>query len=258
MSAGVGQVRQQTFRFCEFELDLPFQTLSHRGVRAKLQKQPFQVLELLVQRAPEIVSREEIRRHVWGDAVYIDATQSINFCIRQIRLALGDTSAGPRFIETLPRQGYRFIATLDEIPGNTGISEHVPVQESRPEIAIRRWLIPGLLALVALAAIIGVGAGLGKRETGLGVAEIRPVSTFPGDEREPSLSRTVAKLLFHGEARRETTGTSTLCFWGNKIHCVLLLIPRRTPIQLGLRMASTLRSSAAVVVPGQTSWSFRL
>ena len=91
------------------------------------------MLELLVQRAPEIVSREEIRRHVWGDAVYIDATQSINFCIRQIRLALGDTSAGSRFIETLPRQGYRFDSRhSDEIPGNTGIPESVPVQESRP------------------------------------------------------------------------------------------------------------------------------
>ena len=108
---------QQTFRFCGFELDLSNQTLSQHGVRAKLQKQPFQVLQLLVQRAPEVVSREDIRRQVWGDAVYIDATQSINFCIRQIRLALGDTSARPRFIETLPRQGYRFIANLDEIPG---------------------------------------------------------------------------------------------------------------------------------------------
>jgi DNA-binding winged helix-turn-helix (wHTH) protein len=143
MAAGVGQVGQQTFRFGEFELDVSSQTLSHRGVRAKFQKQPFQVLELLVQRAPEIVSREEIRRHVWGDAVHIDATQSITFCIRQIRLALGDTSAGPRFIETLPRQGYRFIATLDEIPESNGISAHVPVQKSRTEIVSRRWLIPG-------------------------------------------------------------------------------------------------------------------
>jgi DNA-binding winged helix-turn-helix (wHTH) protein len=189
-------VGQQTFRFYEFELDVSSQTLSHRGVRAKFQKQPFQVLELLVQRAPEIVSREEIRRHVWGDAVYIDATQSINFCIHQIRLALGDTSAGPRFIETLPRQGYRFIATLDEIPGKTGISERVPVQESRPKIALRRWLVPGLFALVALVTIIGVCIMLAKRETASGVVGIRPVTTFPGDEREPSLSPDGRQVAF--------------------------------------------------------------
>jgi hypothetical protein len=69
MVAGAGRARQHTIYFGEFELDLSSQTLSHDGVRAKLQRQPFQVLELLVQRAPAIVSREEIRRHVWGDAV---------------------------------------------------------------------------------------------------------------------------------------------------------------------------------------------
>jgi DNA-binding winged helix-turn-helix (wHTH) protein len=79
MAAGAGRARQHTIYFGEFELDLSSQTLSHDGVRAKLQRQPFQVLELLVQRAPAIVSREEIRRHVWGDAVNIDATQSIKF-----------------------------------------------------------------------------------------------------------------------------------------------------------------------------------
>src|SRR5689334_720376 len=112
MAGGAGQARQQTIRFGEFELDVSRQTLSRGGVRAKLQRQPFQVLELLLERAPGIVSREEIRRHVWGDEVHIDAKQSINFCIRQIRLALGDTSAKSRFIETLPRQGYRFVAPL--------------------------------------------------------------------------------------------------------------------------------------------------
>ncbi len=193
-------MEQQTFRFCDFELDLPNRTLSHHGVRAKFQKQPFQVLELLVQRAPEIVSREEIRQHVWGDAVYIDATQSINFCIRQIRLALGDTSARPRFIETLPRQGYRFIATLDETPGNTPISEHVPVQESRREIAIRRWLISGLVALVAFVAVISVA--LGRRETASSVVGIRPVTTFPGDEREPSLSPDGRQVAFSWEGKK--------------------------------------------------------
>src|SRR5262245_54287026 len=118
------QARQQNIRFGEFELDVFRQTLTHGADRAKLQKQPFQVLELLVQRAPGIVSREELRRHVRRDAVYNDARQSMNFLIRQIRLALGDTSASPRFIETLPRQGYRFLAPLEGVPADTDISEH--------------------------------------------------------------------------------------------------------------------------------------
>jgi hypothetical protein len=100
MATGAGRAQQNdTIYFGEFELDLSAQTLLQGGVPVKLQRQPFEVLELLVKRAPVMVSREEIRRHVWGDAVYIDASQSINFCIHQIRLALGDTSAGARFVE---------------------------------------------------------------------------------------------------------------------------------------------------------------
>src|SRR4051794_15286316 len=142
MATVAGQARRQIIRFDEFELDLPAQTLVCRGVRTKLQKQPFQVLELLIQRAPAIVSRDEIRRHVWGEAVHIDATQSINFCIRQIRLALRETAAGPRFIETLPRQGYRFIAQLEGVPEKTLIPESLPNHglPSRPK---RQWLMLG-------------------------------------------------------------------------------------------------------------------
>src|SRR3954463_16430593 len=155
MSAGAGRGRQKTISFGEFELDPAGQTLSAAGVPVKLQRQPFHVLQLLAERAPEVVSREEIRRHVWGEAVYVDATQSINFCIRQIRLALGDTSAGSSFIETLPRQGYRFIAPLQGAPVDAGISEHLPTQGWRPRAAIGRRLIPGL-AVVALTTILGV------------------------------------------------------------------------------------------------------
>ena len=103
---------QRTLRFGEFELDLDRQTLSRRGIPLKLQRQPCQVLALLIQRAPETVSRDQIRRHVWGEVVHIDVDQSINFCIRQIRTALRDSPAGPRFIETLPREGYRFVGSL--------------------------------------------------------------------------------------------------------------------------------------------------
>src|SRR5438128_708555 len=116
MTAGRAEAQRELIRFGEFELEPARQTLSLRGVRTKLQKQPFQLLELLIRRAPEVVSRDEIRRHIWGDSVYIDTAPSINFCIRQIRSALGDTSAEPRFVETFPRQGYRFIAPLRGVP----------------------------------------------------------------------------------------------------------------------------------------------
>jgi DNA-binding winged helix-turn-helix (wHTH) protein len=133
MAAGEAHARQEIVRFGQFELDLSRHTLSLRGVRTKLQKQPFHVLELLIRRAPEVVSRDEIRRHVWGNDVYIDATQSINFCIRQIRLALGDTSAGSRFIETLPRQGYRFVEPLEAFRRTPGFPNICSFQDSSQE-----------------------------------------------------------------------------------------------------------------------------
>ena len=88
----------------------------------------------------------------------------------------------------------------NEIPENTGIREYVPVQESRREISIRRWLIPGSVALVALVAVIAVG--FDKRETASSVAGIRPVTTFPGDEREPSLSPDGRQVAFSWEGNK--------------------------------------------------------
>jgi len=126
MATGEASARQNTLRFGEFELDLGRQTLSRRGIRLKLQNQPCQVLTLLIQRAPEIVSRDEIRQRVWGNDVHIDTEPSINFCIRQIRGVLLDNAASPRFIETLPREGYRFVAPLEGVVQPEG-SDHTSI-----------------------------------------------------------------------------------------------------------------------------------
>ncbi|WP_158944132.1 winged helix-turn-helix domain-containing protein [Granulicella sp. S190] len=104
-------------RFGDYELDPRRGVLSYQGTPLKLQPQPFRVLELLVARAPNIVTREQLSAYVWGDGVYVDIDQSLNFCIRQIRSALNDTASNPRFVDTLPKQGYRFIAPIHpEVP----------------------------------------------------------------------------------------------------------------------------------------------
>src|SRR5262245_11217335 len=79
------------------------------GDLIKLAPQPFKVLELLARRSGEVVTRTEIRDHVWHGDTFVDFEQGLNFCIRQIREVLGDTADAPRFIETLPRRGYRFL-----------------------------------------------------------------------------------------------------------------------------------------------------
>jgi len=100
-------------RFDSFELDTGSGELRRHGDRIKLPPQPFRILDLLVRRSGEVVTRAEIREHIWCDDTFVDFEQGLNFCIRQIREALGDTAVAPRFIETLPRRGYRFLLPVE-------------------------------------------------------------------------------------------------------------------------------------------------
>src|SRR5579885_1333603 len=107
---------QGYWRFGDFELDPKAGTLSRRGQVLKIQPQPLRVLIVLVEHPGEAVSREELRSRVWGSDTFVEFDQGLNYCIRQIRLALGDDAGKPVYLETLPKQGYRFIAPLVEVP----------------------------------------------------------------------------------------------------------------------------------------------
>jgi DNA-binding winged helix-turn-helix (wHTH) protein len=101
------------FRFDAFELDSESGELRKSGRLLKLQPQPFRVLILLIEHAGQLVSREEIRRCLWKDATFVDFEHGINFSINQVRAALGDSAEKPRYVETLPRRGYRFVGSLE-------------------------------------------------------------------------------------------------------------------------------------------------
>jgi len=100
------------FRFGAFELDAASGELRKSGMPIKLRLQAAQVLLLLAERSGHIVTREEIRERLWSDNTFVDFERGINFCVNQIRAALGDDAENPRYIETLPRRGYRFIAPV--------------------------------------------------------------------------------------------------------------------------------------------------
>jgi DNA-binding winged helix-turn-helix (wHTH) protein/tetratricopeptide (TPR) repeat protein len=102
-------------RFDVFELDTGSGELRKNGDRIRLPPQPFRVLELLVRRGGEVLTRADIRERIWSDS-FVDFEQGLNFCIRQIREVLGDTADAPRFIETLPRRGYRFLLPVEAPP----------------------------------------------------------------------------------------------------------------------------------------------
>src|SRR6201997_4883513 len=105
-----------TMKICfgAFELDTASGELRKSGILLKLQPQPFRVLLLLVERAGQVVTREEIQRYLWTDSTFVDFHHGINFSINQIRSALADSAEAPRYVETVPRRGYRFIGTVDQ------------------------------------------------------------------------------------------------------------------------------------------------
>src|SRR5215469_11348243 len=103
-------------RFGVFELELHTGELRKHGIRVKLQDQPLRVLQVLLERPGETVTREELRRRIWPDGTFVDFDQSLNRAVNKLREALGDGAGIPRFIETLPRRGYRFIAPVDRTP----------------------------------------------------------------------------------------------------------------------------------------------
>jgi cholera toxin transcriptional activator len=120
-------IRSQTaglLRFGPFEADFRELQLRKRGVRVKLQDQPFQVLTILLRRAGETVTREELRAEVWPADTFVDFDHSLNTAINKIREVLGDSASSPHYVETVPKRGYRFIASVE--PVNAVITEGVP------------------------------------------------------------------------------------------------------------------------------------
>lgn len=99
-------------RFGTFEVDLRTGELRKQGKRIRLQDQPFQVLSALLQRPGDVVTREELRAEIWPKDTFVDFDNSLNTAVNKLREALGDSADSPRFIETLPRRGYRFVASV--------------------------------------------------------------------------------------------------------------------------------------------------
>jgi TolB-like protein/DNA-binding winged helix-turn-helix (wHTH) protein len=106
----------RVLRFGLFELDREARQLRRAGAVLRIQPQPLKVLTVLVSRAGQVVTRKELRHELWGEGTFVDFEQGLNYCIRQIRAVLGDEAQTPRYIETIPRHGYRFIARPEAQP----------------------------------------------------------------------------------------------------------------------------------------------
>lgn len=148
----------QVVRFGEFVLHLRSGELAQNGTRVLLPDQLFRVLALLVRQSGALVTREELRQELWHDDTFVDFEHSLNAAIKRLREALGDSAASPRFVETLPRRGYRFIAAVQEETASDGASpsqsatppaEPVPtVRDPRQHVAARWGRFAAITALI--------------------------------------------------------------------------------------------------------------
>ena len=146
------------FRFGLFEADAARHTLTRKGVPVRIQDKPFQVLILLLQRPGEIVTREELRRALWEEGTYVDFDGSLNVILKKLRAAIDDDSENPRFIETVPRRGYRFIAPVSmEQPAPI---VELTAAEANSKLLVgpqsaKSWRMPTIAVLVLLLAASG-------------------------------------------------------------------------------------------------------
>ena len=139
-------------RVGDFELDLQSGELTRQDVKVRLSEQPLQVLLLLLERPGEVVSRDQLQKRLWDADTFVDFETGLNTAVRKLREALGDSADEPRFIETLPRRGYRLIAPTE---ARTPVAASADVREAEPEA--RKWPWAGLSALViAGAALVAV------------------------------------------------------------------------------------------------------
>ena len=161
-------------RFGVFEVDLDAGELRKNGARIRLQEQPFQVLTALLQNAGQVVTRDHLREKIWPADTFVDFDHSLNTAVNKIRESLGDSASSPRFVETLARRGYRFIAPVDSVgaaatvphrarQGHAGGGARATRAPLHPELHVpvpRRGLVRALFALIQVMYLIFYVSGL--------------------------------------------------------------------------------------------------
>ena len=241
--------RTRRTRFDAFEVDLRTGEVRKHGIRLKLHRQPFQVLSLLLEHPGDMVTREELRQKLWPGDTFVDFDTGLNSAVKKLRDALCDSAEEPRYIETLPRRGYRFIAQVQNGDSSTAVApvESLAVIPLRPnpnetelraerpadrEVDVRPtgtsrarpWLVLGCVAALALMAVTSVmlrGHTGHTSQTKIRSLAVLPLSNLSGDPTQEYLADEMTEELCGRLARihdlRVISRTSVMRFKGTKL-----------------------------------------
>jgi Tol biopolymer transport system component/DNA-binding winged helix-turn-helix (wHTH) protein len=211
--ATYGSLRRSSVRFDLFLVDLSSGELFRSGVRVPIQDQPLQVLRLFLEAEGKVVTREQLRAALWPQDTFVDFEHGVNTAVKKLRQALEDSAEHPRFVETLPKIGYRFIVPLEwetDASGNSPLAHVVPIAPPGPtavppvsasagRLRVAHWqwrFAPFAVGLLLLLASIGSYL-LGRRpQVPPDKLTITPFTTFPGFEIGPSFSPDGNQIVF--------------------------------------------------------------
>jgi TolB-like protein/DNA-binding winged helix-turn-helix (wHTH) protein/Tfp pilus assembly protein PilF len=192
-------------RFGTFEVCIQSGEVRKSGLRIKVQQQPLKLLELLLERPGEVINREELRSRVWPDESFGDFDQALNIAIGKLRGALGDSAENPRFIETLPKRGYRFIADVSVVdadarpkrpepaagnlpgperrsePGDKFQGAGLTATSKRPLASVPRVIVALILVLILLILSVWLSRSRGRAPTGIRSLAVLPLENLSGD-----------------------------------------------------------------------------
>ena len=205
------------YRFGVFEFDAETLELRRQGAVVHLQSQPARVLACLIQSSDRTVTREELRAAIWGNETFVDFERGLNFCISQIRSALGDDSSQPIYIQTLPKRGYQFIAPVEFVSSEIEAPE-IPAEIPTALVASRRgWILAGA-AVILLSAAGFAAAHFWFRSANANQLPIIAVVRFDNETGNPDASRfadgltdnVVERLSALSDSRYEVIGNARI------------------------------------------------
>ncbi|MBZ5655442.1 MAG: winged helix-turn-helix domain-containing protein [Acidobacteriia bacterium] len=185
-------------RFGGFELDLQSGVLFRNGTKNRLQGQPLQLLELLLQQPGQLVTREQVRQHLWPDGTVVEFEHSVNAAVKRLRAALDDDADNPAFIETIPRRGYRFIARVENgaVPAPAAVEEHLaPVRPLGPTPALWNKRPFVLIAGAAVFLLMVASWRVFSARPGLTQTDVILLASFVNKTGDPIFDSSLDKAL---------------------------------------------------------------